>query len=342
MEGTSIVDGQYLTVGLGAIAAALAYFLWVVHRMDPTRGAPPPRIPSHPDPYEIAFLRGGAREVVRVALADLMQRGYVHLREEGGPLRRTRTLEKAARHPDVALLPDVERAIFNGVSGDTVGRTILRGISQTVAAHCQRYEDAAARDGLLTELAHADRVRAARRIVEVAVIAVGGFALFSTLFSSVMGVLIAPAATATAGIIAYVILERLLRAPRLSHRGRAYLAQLREVYVPNTRQPRVATAGAPSLLLIALVGSDSNVDEQLTSHYHMVAHRTWTMDFGDGGGFGGGDGGGGGYGGGDGGGGGVFGDGGGGGFGGGGGGGGGGDSGGGGGGDGGGGGGGGD
>jgi uncharacterized protein (TIGR04222 family) len=42
-----------------------------------------PAIPPDPDPYEIAFLRGGANEVARAIIFSLIQKGFVEIVAEG-------------------------------------------------------------------------------------------------------------------------------------------------------------------------------------------------------------------------------------------------------------------
>ena len=42
-------------------------------------------IPTKPDPYEIAFLRGGENEVTRLLAFDLINRGYLRVAEKGKP-----------------------------------------------------------------------------------------------------------------------------------------------------------------------------------------------------------------------------------------------------------------
>ena len=41
-----------------------------------------PPVPDDPDPAQVAWLRGGPKEVLRVVLAGLLQRGHLEL---GGP-----------------------------------------------------------------------------------------------------------------------------------------------------------------------------------------------------------------------------------------------------------------
>ena len=41
------------------IAATIAASWWMMRQRDSTTGIPPPDVPSEPDPYEIAYLRGG-------------------------------------------------------------------------------------------------------------------------------------------------------------------------------------------------------------------------------------------------------------------------------------------
>src|SRR5262245_38132446 len=64
-----------LYVGL-AVFTILACRL-AIRGSDPTKNLPPLPVPSNPDPYEIAYLRGGENEVTRLIIFNLIQRKYL-------------------------------------------------------------------------------------------------------------------------------------------------------------------------------------------------------------------------------------------------------------------------
>src|SRR5262245_58311467 len=55
--------------------------------------------------YDIAYLRGGANELTRVAVVGLAERGFLEAR--------AKTIGQAAGHPNPATLTPLERSIFD-------------------------------------------------------------------------------------------------------------------------------------------------------------------------------------------------------------------------------------
>lgn len=106
----------YLGLYAAVAAALIVVARWWTHHRDPTASLDPEPLPAEPDPYEIAYLRGGAYEVCRLAVAELLQRGYVHL--EGNVVGRV------ADAPAEAYLPPPARAVLDWFEGET--RTSFR------------------------------------------------------------------------------------------------------------------------------------------------------------------------------------------------------------------------
>jgi uncharacterized protein (TIGR04222 family) len=67
--------GPYFLVFYFVVILAIIFVCrWKVRRLNPVRGFIPPTIPQTPDPFEIAYLRGGTNEVARLIVFDLLQR----------------------------------------------------------------------------------------------------------------------------------------------------------------------------------------------------------------------------------------------------------------------------
>ena len=112
------LDGPYfllLYVAFGLIGLiAGAVWIWLC---DGTRDDDLPDT-SHAlsDPYETAFLRGGASQVTRLAVFDLIERGYAEL---SAPKRRfglfvpAKKLRRIATAPNPSSLTAIQRAAWN-------------------------------------------------------------------------------------------------------------------------------------------------------------------------------------------------------------------------------------
>jgi uncharacterized protein (TIGR04222 family) len=93
---------SFLLLYGGVIIALVVEAVWSKRRNDPTGDLEPPPVPSKPNPHEIAFLRGGAAELTRLVVFDLMRRGYLRLQSpevkpkfgptQGGGLSRLPTI----------------------------------------------------------------------------------------------------------------------------------------------------------------------------------------------------------------------------------------------------------
>ncbi len=68
--------GPHFLVLYGVVIASTLGVSWVIlYRCDKTGELRLPPIPSNPDPYHIALLRGGENEATRVLVFSLIQRG---------------------------------------------------------------------------------------------------------------------------------------------------------------------------------------------------------------------------------------------------------------------------
>src|SRR5687767_253102 len=73
------------------VYAAIAVLAIVAGRLisrgfDETKNLPVPPVPPEIDPYELAYLRGGHAEYVRLVILDLVQRKYLQQVEVKGVL----------------------------------------------------------------------------------------------------------------------------------------------------------------------------------------------------------------------------------------------------------------
>ena len=71
---------RFLLLFAGVAVAGLVFVRLAIRAFEPDRDAPEPKLPAKPDPFEIAFLRGGTPAVVQVALLRLVQKKLLALR----------------------------------------------------------------------------------------------------------------------------------------------------------------------------------------------------------------------------------------------------------------------
>ena len=118
----------------GGIIVLTLVACWLkLRQSDPTASMPLPPVPSEPNPYETAYLRGGENEVTRVVIFGLTQRGYLQVTEEAD-----KRIEQAPDHPDPAHLPQLERAVFEALQIPLSAEDIFKSVSlsSTVRSYC--------------------------------------------------------------------------------------------------------------------------------------------------------------------------------------------------------------
>lgn len=99
---------EFLNV-FGALAIIVLAATWLaIHFADHTGSRPPPPVPEKPDAIEIAFLQGGANQVVRTVIYDLVQRGYAALAKEDRVI-------PTAKEPQPGELDAIEALVLDAI-----------------------------------------------------------------------------------------------------------------------------------------------------------------------------------------------------------------------------------
>lgn len=240
----------------GVIAATLAACYLVARRLDWTARMPPPAVPPAPDPYEIAYLRGGENEVARSVIFALVQRDALRVVGQSKEL-----IEQVPGRPDRRALDTIERRVFDWFAEARTVKEIFRpgSLPAHLTSFCAPYEQKLQREKLLTPPELRQRVRQLLILGGLLIVGLGGYKLLVALSRGRSNV----AFLAVMGVVGVVLLVKVCRAPRLSRRGRAYLEKLqlafeRLRYHPAAAAPASAAhaAGAtahafdPSLLLM--------------------------------------------------------------------------------------------
>jgi len=222
---TDLTGPQFLVFYAVLITVTVAYCWFRRRGSDALASLPPPALPQRFDPYEIAYLRGGDREVARVAVVRLAQSGYLLT---GGKRIVTQT-----DHPPLQDLTDLERCVFDWVAQERNVKDVFYD-SELIAmlrSHTLRYEERLHRDRMLVE----NDAMAGYTAIALALIAgVGILRLFVGLvrqrpvgFLILMGI---------AGLIALFLVSR---RSRLSARGEAYLKGLQQEWEQRARPVQV-------------------------------------------------------------------------------------------------------
>src|SRR5678816_3332341 len=117
--------------------------------------------PKTPDPYEIAYLRGGENELARVLIVSLTERNYLKVTAPGSKWwkRQNQSIEKVIDPPSPTSLTPLELAAFNWFDRPRTAESVFRGASGTLIredlptalrTHSYKYEQKLRTERLLT------------------------------------------------------------------------------------------------------------------------------------------------------------------------------------------------
>jgi uncharacterized protein (TIGR04222 family) len=143
LSNNSVLDmpGPNFLVFYGFVALAVIVAASVVIRLDPTSRLPP-RAPAVPDPYEIAYLRGGVGAVIETAIYALKRRGAIEAPSAG----------RLARVPGRAGAANaIEAGVLTEIGGSATIASVVRSPSlrADVQRACEVFRDRLAWRGLL-------------------------------------------------------------------------------------------------------------------------------------------------------------------------------------------------
>lgn len=231
------------------VYAVLIVFLIVIHRyklkaLDWTSKLPLPQIPTNPDPYEIAYLRGGDNEVVRSVIFTLVQKGFIINTKDF--LRNQSTFSKTEKVQDIHLLSKMEREVLYYFAESKNAFEIFQsdGITNVVKNHCLQYERKLLNENLLNPPETKSAADRNANIAAIVILAIGGFKLIAALSHGRTNVIF----LIVMAIVGLIVLYKTTRVPRLSHRGRAYLEELQIAFSNLKYPPKKTTLQTPQPL----------------------------------------------------------------------------------------------
>lgn len=236
---------QFLLFFGAMIVATIIVAATIVRSSDTTRGLDPPPIPKKPDPVEIAYLRGGANEVTRVVVFDLIRRGYLKTTGENKSSR----IERNDVRPPEPLVDPLDRNVFDYFSTRRDAKDLFRpgGLARQI-------EDWS--EPIRWNLHEAELLSPAERYRLGLVTGLSGALLILSLGGYKLSVAIAKGHTNVGFLILMAMVGLMILAvaccvPRTTWRGRAYLAQLKTAFEGlKETADEPASAGANSMLLL--------------------------------------------------------------------------------------------
>ena len=219
---------HFLLLYLVLISGTLTWVGVNRRTLDPTAAERPPQVPLHPDPYEIAYLRGGENEVTRVTILNLIQRGYLEIQEtRKGRMKEQHIGQSPASHDTAALSSTLERDVFRDFTGPRTAREIFQSsLPRTVKGHCTGYEQALRAERLLATEEQKQAVRRLGWTAALIILGLGGYKLAAALVNGYDNVVF----LLLMAVVSTVVLAVMVQPRRLSRRGDEYLRRLQQAF----------------------------------------------------------------------------------------------------------------
>ena len=255
------LPGPYFLVFYGfVIAAAIIAFKIVKSKLDFTGKMPLPPIPVEPDPFEIAYLRGGANELARAATFALTQKGLIEISQNGKDI----WIQQTAKANPLRLNP-IERAVFNYYSEPRKPKELFQksGLKEILQPFASTYEARLAAQHFLIDGATKSLIGKYSLTFAAAVAGLGGYKVIAALlngYSNVWYLIVI-------GAIGSFVLLAMSNAPRLTEHGKKHLERLQLAFekfryasIPKNQIQNQQTATTfasvdPLLLTVGIFGT---------------------------------------------------------------------------------------
>ncbi len=243
---------DFLAVYVGVAVMVLVASGLAVRWLVPPSLDAPPTIEGAPNPYEVAFLRGGPPDVTRLAVADLMQRGLVTIADEPRALGllKTKVLKAVGSGEGVADLHPVAATLL-----ETIGHKprqpaiVFRSDFQTALCEdMQRLETTLREAGLLTSEEAFTVSRTARVIGSLLLVGLAGYKVAAAIRSDHWNLGFLVALTAISVIVLMIVTAQ----RRLTSAGRVQLKRWETAFADArtaVKSTTIGTAPEPAFLL---------------------------------------------------------------------------------------------
>ena len=228
------------------IVVAILFGRRAIRNADPTSDEPPPPPPLRPDPFEVAYLRGGEAEVVRFTVFRLIQNGLLMLNDA-----RSRTIVRVKDPARAATLTEIERSVYQSLHTPMTMKDVVNGVAPDFGRFCMPLEASLLRLGLLATQAMCEAAARVRWSLLTLIFGLG-FYKFAVALSrgrtNVEFLLIM-------AVIATILAFKMFKTPRLSKRGREYLKRLQAQMRPVSDESSPDFDGGDLAFQVALLGS---------------------------------------------------------------------------------------
>lgn len=257
--------GPYFLMFFGfLIFFAVMILALVKTQFDKTDRFAIPAIPPNPDPYEIAYLRGGTNEVARSVIFSLIQKGFVEIDNISTPA----VVKKTLNQPDRRSLNQIEQMTLGwlGVSREPKEFFGTNGLAEQLKVHATTYQGRLEQQQMLTSETDRAAFAPVKWSVLLLIFVFGAYKTFAAILHGKFNIIFLIIFT----IVGLLIAKAVSNLPRITKLGKAYLDRLQTAFdnlkytsqraYISSNQPQAAPqttfAGVdPLLLSVGVFGS---------------------------------------------------------------------------------------
>ena len=214
--------GPYFLVLYGlVIALSVIAVAFVRSNLDQTDRLSLPSIPPQPDPFETAYLRGGANELARSVIFALVQKGFVEISNDGKKAK----IRTVSDRTDTRSLSPIEIEGLNWIRSEREVSDVFmskNGLVDVIEPHASVYHSSLQNRQFLFSTDAAASARRAGRIGAVLIAGLGGYKFLAAIANGNFNVVF----LVIFGIVGTVICLAAGRLPRITKHGKIYLERL--------------------------------------------------------------------------------------------------------------------
>ena len=258
-----------LTLYLIPIALALLAPFLVSPMLDRSAAQPVPPVPDTPDPYRIAYLRGGENEVIRLLLFDLVRRAYLTIIADDSVRARDRMIARADEPPTDGNLSSLEKGL---IAFFDVARRPTEIYRSNIPALVRASFDSEKNDLLQTHMLIPQAVDSRMRNADHAATALGcllGFLLGFVHFGS----LAAGIAIAVLFFVVHRHIDRFVpKRRRISKLGRKYISAIQAAFADLKSKASQSSARDDRnalLLPVGFFGTSALIGTPYDAYHHL-------------------------------------------------------------------------
>lgn len=214
--------GPYFLIFYGFfIFFALISFRYAKTGLDRTDELPLPPVPVEVDPYEIAFLRGGANETARAVIFSLVQKNLAEIEIEG----KNAVIKRLNRQTnDIVSLPPIEQVALNwfGASRETAEVFGSYGLNAKLEEYAWTFQTRLESRQMLFGNELKNRLTRIKWTAAAAILALGAYKILAAVAHgnyNFVGIIIL-------AVIGIIIVLAAGKPPRVTKHGKAFLDRL--------------------------------------------------------------------------------------------------------------------